>query len=222
MKVICFDLDDTLYKEIDFLKSAFKEIVSYALNQSHNVDLTHAEVFTGMLKAYFSHEDAFDYLINISDVKIEKSTLISIYRNHIPEIILSDGATELLNEISKRGYVIGIITDGRSLQQRNKIRALGLETIVQEKNIIISEELGSEKPCRANYEYFVENYQDADEFFYIADNVRKDFLTPNAMGWKTICLLDDGQNIHKEDMGLHESYLPNMTVSSLREVIDMI
>ncbi len=30
MKVVCFDLDDTHYKEIDYLKSACKEIASYA------------------------------------------------------------------------------------------------------------------------------------------------------------------------------------------------
>ena len=30
MKVVCFDLDDTLYKEIDYLKSAYREIASYA------------------------------------------------------------------------------------------------------------------------------------------------------------------------------------------------
>lgn len=30
MRVVCFDLDDTLYKEIDYMKSACKEIASCA------------------------------------------------------------------------------------------------------------------------------------------------------------------------------------------------
>ena len=32
-KVVVFDLDDTLYKEIDYLKSAFQEIADYFRDQ---------------------------------------------------------------------------------------------------------------------------------------------------------------------------------------------
>ena len=35
-------------------------------------------------------------------------------------------------------------------------------------------------------------------FYYIGDNVVKDFIAPNQLGWTTICLLDNGQNIHKQ------------------------
>ena len=31
-KVVCLDLDDTLYKEIDFLKSAYRHIASLVSN----------------------------------------------------------------------------------------------------------------------------------------------------------------------------------------------
>ena len=33
MRVVCFDLDDTLYKEIDFLESAYKDIAEYAVGE---------------------------------------------------------------------------------------------------------------------------------------------------------------------------------------------
>ena len=35
MRVICFDLDDTLYKEIDYLKSAYREIAGYTTEYCH-------------------------------------------------------------------------------------------------------------------------------------------------------------------------------------------
>jgi putative hydrolase of the HAD superfamily len=30
----------------------------------------------------------------------------------------------------------------------------------------------------------------------MADNLKKDFITPNFLGWKTVGLLDNGKNIH--------------------------
>lgn len=222
MKVVCFDLDDTLYKEIDFLKSTFKEIVEYTIMRSGRHDLGAADLYEGMLGAYFSKKDAFDYLITAVGFDLDKATLLSLYRNHIPQISLSDGAFELLTEIGRRGYKIGIITDGRSVQQRNKIKALGLSDFVSNENIIISEEFGSEKPSRANYEYFITKYPEASDFYYIADNPKKDFISPNALGWKTICIKDDGRNIHTQQMDLKLEYLPSVVVSALSDVLKEI
>lgn len=222
MKVVIFDLDDTLYKEVDFLKSAFKEIVDYVLRCSNKPDLSATDLFEGMVNSYFSKKDAFDYLIASVGVDLEKATLLSMYRNHIPQISLSDGAFELLTKIKNRGFQIGIITDGRSIQQRNKIKALGLSDFVLNENIVISEEFGSEKPSRANYEYYVAKYPGASEFYYIADNPEKDFISPNALGWKTICIKNDGRNIHTQQMDLKSEYLPMVVVRSLSDVLEKI
>ena len=221
-KIIIFDLDDTLYKEIDFLKSAFKEIVDYTIN-NFNCSVENSSVlFSNMLEEYFSKRDAFDYLIKTTNVPLDKKSLLSLYRSHIPQISLSEGAYELLNKIQYKGYEIGIITDGRSTQQRNKITALGLDSIVNDKNIIISEEFGSEKPSIANYKYFIERYTEASEFYYIADNPKKDFLSPNRLGWMTICLKDNGRNIHKQQMDLPKEYLPKILVHSLMEIMEVL
>lgn len=222
MKVVCFDLDDTLYKEIDFLKSAFREIAEYALKSSGRHDVGLVDLYDGMLNVYFSNGDALGFLIASVGVDLAKATLLNLYRNHFPQISLSEGALELLTEIKSQGFEIGIITDGRSVQQRNKIKALGLDKIIPERNIVISEEFGSEKPTRANYECFVAKYSDATEFCYIADNIKKDFLAPNAMGWKTICLKDDGRNIHSQSLDLPQEHLPRFIVDHLSEVVECL
>lgn len=43
-KVIIFDLDDTLYKELDYLKSAYKTIV-VDVKKEFNVELNFEELF---------------------------------------------------------------------------------------------------------------------------------------------------------------------------------
>ena len=42
-KVVCFDLDDTLYKEIDYVQSAFNEIAAF---------VGHSELLSKMLQWY--------------------------------------------------------------------------------------------------------------------------------------------------------------------------
>lgn len=119
------------------------------------------------------------------------------------------------------GVRIGLITDGRSVQQRNKIEALGLLRWIDENDTIISEEFGSEKPTTENYLYLMKRYPDCHDFTYVGDNVKKDFIAPNALGWNSICLRDDGRNIHKQGSEeLATAMKPKRWIESFAEVID--
>ncbi len=59
----------------------------------------------------------------------------------------------------------------------------------------------------------------AENYFYIADNPRKDFITPNRLGWTTICLLDRGQNVHSQNFDISSKYLPHFLINSFDEII---
>lgn len=66
MRVICFDLDDTLYKEIEYLKSAYREIAEYAVWQctgcSDSVNILAIKAYDRMLVAYREGLNAFEEL----------------------------------------------------------------------------------------------------------------------------------------------------------------
>ena len=141
--------------------------------------------------------------------------MIFEYRFHFPEIELSIGALDLLKELKERKAIIGLITDGRSKSQRNKIKALKIEHFFD--HILISEEFGSEKPDDRNFQFHIEKFA-ANEYIYIGDNFKKDFVTPNELGWLTIGLLDDGNNIHSQNVNVTKGYLPQKTISSLTEI----
>lgn len=121
-KVVVFDLDDTLCKEIDYLKSAYKEIAHRIAVSQENEEV----VFQNMLDNYFGGKDVFQSLIEDYSISYGKDVLLEMYRNHLPTLCLEQGAKELLNVFLQAGVVMGIITDGRSITQRNKIKALGL------------------------------------------------------------------------------------------------
>jgi putative hydrolase of the HAD superfamily len=208
-KYIIFDLDDTLIYEINYLKSAYKEIAEGIGDNNE---------YQKMLDLYYAGEDVFNYLEKKYRIPVKQ--LLSIYRNHIPEINLNEGADEILTICRNLNYKLGLITDGRSITQRNKLRSLNIENFFD--RIVISEEFGSSKPFEANFRAFMEDGNFV--FFYIADNLTKDFITPNQLGWTTICLLDNGSNIHPQNFDKYEhSYLPKYTIhhfSELKKIID--
>lgn len=172
-----------------------------------------------MLTAYQKGENAFEQLNAYLGLQIDLKEYLQIYRSHKPTLSLSEDADITLKTLKTQGCVLGLITDGRSLQQRNKIKALGLYEYFEEENIVISEEFGSEKPAFVNYEYFMKRYPKIETFVYVGDNPKKDFLAPNQLGWQTICLLDNGQNIHKQNFDLPEPYLPKEKIYKLSEVV---
>lgn len=177
-KYIVFDLDDTLYYELDFLKSAYKEIADYVSKENSE------PVFEKMLNLYYGKDDVFGFLA--SEYNFSKELLLKIYREHIPDITLRSGVLEVLEHLKQSQIKMGLLTDGRSLTQRNKIKALQIEDYFDK--IIVSEEFGSEKPNDNNYKIFME---DDCEYFYVADNPKKDFIVPNKLGWRTVMIEDD-------------------------------
>ena len=207
--VCCFDLDDTLYKEIDFLKSAYREIAS---------SVGRPDIADQMVTWYDEGKNVFESLNEYLGKDTPLATYLDIYRRHKPSISLSEGVEDTLNKMKDKGVVMGLITDGRSISQRNKMRALGLERWFGERDIIISEEFGSEKTDRRNFCYFLDRYP-RRSYLYVGDNTQKDFLVPNQLGWMTVCLLDDGRNIHKQDFNVDDLKLPKKCISDIRQLI---
>ncbi|RZJ66066.1 MAG: HAD family hydrolase [Flavobacterium sp.] len=205
-KTIVFDLDDTLALEMDYLKSAFKAIAS-------ELDAGNELLFHEMLEWQRSKQNVFALLKQRFDLD-GIDDLRNIYRNHIPDFSHLVHVREMLSELKSNGHFLGLITDGYSVTQRNKLRALQIEELFD--LIVISEEFGSEKPHENNYRAF-ERFGTRD-YIYVGDNTAKDFVTPNRLGWKTVCVEDSGHNIHMQDFNRDLIYLPTTRIKSLEQL----
>lgn len=217
--ILIFDLDDTLYKEMDYLRSAYTEIAHYLSKTS---GMSFQAIFETMLSDYGEGVNVFESIIlstQVTSVTVEH--LIAMYRKHLPNITLSPSHKQFLDYLKSKNIGMGLITDGRSMQQRHKIQALGLGPYFD--TIIISEEFGSEKPHLNNFRIFETTYGNQYHYVYVGDNTAKDFLAPNALGWTTICLQDDGQNIHKQQfMEVPKDQAPQHTIFELSECIAIL
>ena len=177
IKGIIFDLDDTLYSEKQYVRSGYKRIGEY-LERNEAAD---------RLWYYFSEgKPAIDcYLNEINEIN-KKENCLRIYREHMPDIELYDGVIELIQSLKERNIKIGIITDGRPKGQRNKIKALGLDKIVDD--IIITDELGGtqfRKPNDISFRIMQNRWRlPYEEIIYVGDNPKKDFQAAKQLGMR--------------------------------------
>ncbi len=215
-KVVVFDLEDTLYQEIDFLKSGYHAVADY-LTKSLGIHYLYAE----LLEAYQAGEkDVFQKVLDDHQLTIEKSELLDVYRYHLPQIRLDSKVRSVLKQLQGNCY-LALITDGRPRTKRNIINALGLSDYFDWSNVYISDEVGHLKTAPYSFEKIMETYPDC-QYIYVGDNPAKDFLAPNKLGWMTVCLLDNGQNIHPQDFSLAAEYLPQRRIKDIIELLDIL
>ena len=174
-----------------------------------------------MLDCYFHGENAFQSVIDKYNLSYTVEQLLVIYRNHKPSISLDPSTVATLDVLKASGAIMCLLTDGRSVTQRNKIEALELHHWIADDDILISGEFGYGKPDERCYRYFMDKWEDST-FCYVGDNLSKDFVTANKVGWTTICLLNDGRNIFKQDFTVDTQYLPKYKINSIDELLKTI
>jgi len=184
VKGVIFDLDDTLYPEREYVRSGYRA-VTRVLGEAEETASDSSANYEDRLWNYFEEgQPAIDRLLQELNRNEEKEACLAAYRGNEPDIHLYPGVKELLTELRKQGVRVGIITDGRPDGQKKKIKALGLEKLVDD--IIITDELGGvqfRKPCDIAFRIMQMRWRLAPEqMVYVGDNIGKDFKAPLQLG----------------------------------------
>ncbi len=211
--VVVLDLDDTLYSEVDYHASGLNEVCRWIerfYGRSLAADL-HTIKSTG-------EKDLLAGLCRAAGLPLSvKDSLLWVYRLHEPNIQLTPLVLDVLARLRTKCRLV-ILTDGRSVSQRQKIKALGLSKFP----LYISEEYGADKPSPLRFELIMQ-HMPAVRYFYVGDNPKKDFIAPNALGWTTLGLRDNGRNIHSQNLdGLKPEYLPQAWIISFDEILNYV
>lgn len=223
-KIIVFDLDDTLISEKEYINSGFN-IISKKIAEDYNLNcekikqkmdelfnLSSVNLFNRLLD-YYNIEYNLDYI----------KALITTYRNHIPTIKLYSDAYEILEFLSQNNYRLGIITDGYKEAQKNKIKVLDIKKYFE--YIIITDELGREfwKPSEVPYELIKNKFScEYKDIIYIGDNVKKDFISANKLGIKTIQIIRENGIYFLDNEIIGNIYSPKIKIKSLREIKEIL
>ncbi|TNV68318.1 HAD family hydrolase [Trichococcus shcherbakoviae] len=200
VKTFIFDVDDTLYDQLEPFRRAFQKHFSqfenevkieelYKLSRKYSDEAfeTTGYEITNMRKMHiYRISKAFEELgIRISDEEALQFQLD--YEAFQNEIKLIEEIPQIFELLLQRGAKIGIITNGANDNQLRKIKQLGLEKWIAPENMLISEGAGVSKPSKEIFEAMERRMGFAkNDVYYIGDNFDNDVIGATAAGWKTI------------------------------------
>ncbi len=183
-----FDLDDTLYHEIDFVHSGFRAVSDlFALNYK----LESEHLYAKMLQELELHGrgSVFDNTLKHFGIHTKNAVkrAISVYRLHIPDITLPKESVAILEYFKGQNIPLYIVTDGNKIVQANKFKALGLQIFIDK--CFITHRYGKIHAKPSAYCFLkIAKLQDTgfSEIVYIADNINKDFVGIKQLGFQTV------------------------------------
>ncbi|BFL46257.1 HAD family hydrolase [Lactonifactor longoviformis] len=201
MTAVLFDVDDTLYdRKVPFVK-AYKEIFGgryqvpaerlYESNSRHS-----DEVFELSSTGVMSMRDMYIYRIQkafadfaISIGEAEALAFQEAYAKHQRKLDLAEGMREVLSLCRDRGITMGIITNGPSAHQWEKIKTLGADAWIPKENIFISGDIGAAKPDVSVFQLAEKSMGLSGEaVYFIGDSYKNDVEGAKKAGWIPIWL----------------------------------
>jgi putative hydrolase of the HAD superfamily len=211
---IVFDLDDTLYPQVEYKRSGFKIVAHWAtvhLGLDYEECLEQLEVILRNKGPSYHH--MFDDLISHFGLDQEiVPVMVKIFVDHAPRIACYPKVPEMLSRLG-RSFRLGILTDGPVTVQQQKIASLKLECHVD--LILYSNSLSMEKPEPALFAWFEQQFSlSGTSLVYVGDNPAKDFIGARSRKWMTIRVLT-GEHA---EVDVLPGYEADVTKSSVTDV----
>lgn len=192
---VIFDLDDTLYSKSEVFFNTFCQFAtptidakSLYLTYQKRSDEAFEKFSAGKITLSQSHQERVAN--TFKDVGIELSpekilAFIKAYQDTLNAITLSEEWIKLFQQFNKESYQIGILTNGPTNHQKNKLYQLNLSNWIPEDFWFISESIQVKKPDIQAFHH-VESKISADEYFMIGDDVQTDITGALQANWHPI------------------------------------
>lgn len=227
---LIFDVDDTIYNQLEPFENAVKKIFyNYG-------DLNPLEIF----KSHLKYSDELLRLTENGTLSLEDMRICRItkalsdfgksitvkeakdfqkeYEANQEKIIISNGIREVLDFGKENNLKMGIITNGPTRHQSNKINNLGLNRWIDNKDIFISQSVGIAKPEMELFKLVEDRMElNLDNTYYIGDSINNDIVGAKSAGWKMIWISRRGASI-PANLGFYPDYI----VNDDSELIDLI
>ncbi|WP_294182005.1 HAD family hydrolase [uncultured Clostridium sp.] len=219
MKAVIFDLDDTLYREINFVNGAFRCVCRYL---SLQYGISFKKLYKDTIDIFYRYGRGRVFNLLCKEYKVNENVnkLVKIYRNSLPYIELYEDALTFFRDYRYK-YKFGIITDGKASVQWNKIKLLNLEKYMD--GIIVTDDYGRKywKPSSFAYLKLLRKFKcKAQNSVYVGDNPYKDFIGARDIGMNTVRVIrQSGEYIDTFLDSCHEADCNINSLNKLEYVI---
>ncbi|MGQ7635002.1 HAD family hydrolase [Streptococcus suis] len=198
MKALIFDVDDTLYDQIQPFERALERHIEVARVQIEPLYLSFRryadEVFeataTGKMSLKDSHIYRMKHALADFGYQVSDATALAIqidYDYFQGQIELSPVFPEIFSWCQAQGIAMGIITNGPYRHQLRKIRTMGLVNWFELEHVLISGQVGITKPNPAIFQLMEERLgMSGEDICYLGDSFENDVVGAKAANWKAI------------------------------------
>ncbi|MDK2870247.1 MULTISPECIES: TIGR02253 family HAD-type hydrolase [Pyrococcus] len=191
IKVIFFDLDDTLVDTSKLAEVARKNAIENMIRHGMPVDFDTAyNELLELIKEYGSNFPYhFDYLLRRLDLEYNPkwvaAGVIAYHNTKFTYLREVPGARKTLLRLKKEGYMTGIITDGNPIKQWEKILRLELDDFFE--HVIISDFEGVKKPHPKIFKKALKAFNvKPEEAIMVGDRLYSDIYGAKNVGMKTV------------------------------------
>jgi len=155
---------------------------------------------------------------DLGDTLIAEETVIHNSSGQAITAKVVEGVVEVLETIRKGGYKIAVIANVDSIDARNVIASCGLEHYFDA--IVISEEVGIEKPTREIFEAALDRLKvKAENAIMVGNRIDADIVGANRVGMKSVWF--KWNNRYQETIS-NEEERPDFVIKSLSELLGML
>ncbi len=177
LKLVAFDLDDTLYPHKQYEFSAYKEI-SEIVSKKYNI--SSEDYYTKMISLFLESNNLLTFDVAIKNVlgyipsdweELMKKEILPVYRNHSTVLFPYNDMINFIMLLRNNKIKTVLVTNGNSSLQNNKINSLGVRHLFDK--IYISDDFGkiARKPNLFMFKEFLKDFHLCpDECIYVGDN----------------------------------------------------
>ena len=203
IKAVFFDIDDTLYDTSGFAKLARRAALNVMVDAG--LPLSTDEAYRILREIIDEYGSNYDKHFNVLTKRIfgeEKPLLIALgmitYHNvKFALLRLFPQTTATLIYLKKQGYDLGVISNGITIKQWEKLIRLDLHHFFD--HVITSEEAGAEKPDKHIFECALEKMgYDAEKCVMIGNKFNEDILGAVNVGMSAILVNSELKESEKE------------------------
>ncbi|WP_416665981.1 HAD family hydrolase [Egbenema bharatensis] len=219
LKVLVFDLDDTLFPEHQFVWGGLQAVGEW-LEHRYQV----ADFFEIAWQLFKAGERKTIFNQTLDDLGVDHSPeliqiLLKIYRHHHPKLSLHEDAKWAFDYF-KTDKKIGLITNGALTIQQNKVKALEIASRFDAIVYCGAFEPECWKPSPYPYLRMMElTGHRGCEHLYVGDHPVKDFIAAKQLGWTTIRICrPDGEFTHLTADAAYEAEYQITSLYELKQI----
>ncbi len=227
METIIFDLDDTLYDQLEPFKKAFEmsfpHLLGVPVEKLYVSSRKHSDAMFDKSEAgMISLEELHCYRITAAfqefEITISRAEALKfqeIYQKEQQKIALFSDIKVLLDKLQGQAQ-LAVLTNGPYEHQLMKMNQLGLTRWIPKENFFISEAIGAAKPNLQAF-LFIEKKLKLSKrnTVYIGDSFQNDTVGAKQAGWKAIWLN------HRRKTAPISAVRPDHTVCSPAELFQL-